>query len=240
MTTTPSRFDTPEALIAFVRASLADYLQLPGKVFYSGFDTYQNAQVIFLGYNPGGDGKGQDCLEKRVDRLPGPNWNDYLDDPWGCNWTKPNLLQKRVEDLFQKKLDLDLRTRVFTSNLYFTNTPRAQGLNSVEFEPFKQACWSVIDHFLKAVPAHVVFCNGNKTFWDLLTRLEGDPEPDELFPRFGKHGKRGRVLTTKRNIYGRSRLIIGIPHLSWVPVGMRLDVVADLKHRIMDACAPGV
>ncbi len=222
-----SAFNRAEDLTNFATESLRGHLHRKGKVFYSGFETYRRASVIFLGYNPGG--AGDELLAVRAKQIKEGFSNDYVDETWGDG--RPNTLQTRARELFDA-LGFDLRKDVFTSNLYFQNTRSIADTNTDDFKAFRPVCWPITNHILAAVPARVVICNGNKTFYDLLYWLDpehanqpGFYDANDIY----RFGKRGRVMSVQRTIHGRQFLIVGLPHLSWVAVAKKTEAVTPLK-----------
>lgn len=217
---TNRQYNTPEQLLAFARHSLDGHLEVKGNIFYSGFDSYLSGRVMFLGYNPGGSGK--ETLRTRLDSLYTTSRNDFVSEYWGDWKTKHNVLQRRIQHLFQS-VGLNL-PEVFTTNLYFPHSVSVEAFHDVKEQPpeqlhaLKRACWTVVEHFLHAVPANVIVCNGTQTLNELLYWMDPKAaaeskayyaaEPVTLparprAPRF-----------TRQSFGGRERLLIGLPHQS--------------------------
>lgn len=207
---------TPDTLLEFVRGTLASEVQRNGKVFYSGFKTYQDAKVFFIGYNPGG--RGNVSLGQRLSRFEPGDYNHFESEHWRKKedgWVH-NTLQLRAQKLF-RELGLQLPTEVFTTNLYFTHTVTAKELDGPEFNEHKSACWSVVRHFLLAVPARIVLCNSHQTFFELAGFI--DPEEAKASNPFADArgrdaGQHPGVLVRDFTLEGKQLRLIGFPHLS--------------------------
>jgi hypothetical protein len=232
MIETEKAFATPSELVAFVRRSLSNHLQRKGKVFYSGFDTYIRAKVVFLGFNPGGS--GEETLEQRVSELPADNTNHFVDQHWDVTRKRFNVLQTRSQALFTN-LGLELRRDVFTSNLYFQNTPGIKDTRDSDFAAHKEDCWKVVSHFIAVSPARVVICNGNQTYFEFLTGVAPHlADGPDYYASKEMHvfGKRGKVYASQRSVFGRDRLVVGLPHLSWVSVAACRPAMEALKRTV--------
>ncbi len=175
-----------------------------GEVIYSSKDTFKKGKYYFLGLNPGGEGFV--TIKEHLNQFLSRTDNSFFDDSWNnCEKGKAPL-QLRVQYLFEKILNYDLRD-VFATNLIFETTKSADTLNF----GLAGLCWSVHESALSVVQPEVIITCGNdqdKSAFSFIADLySGKIEQLYLSGTF-------TIKYTKIIIQNRPTLIIGLPHLS--------------------------
>lgn len=197
-----------EELPDFANKQLGELVSKPGSILYSSHETLAEADIYFLGYNPGGS-DGQPISNSILNMLTSQS-NSYLDEDWSNglgNFKKGQAtLQKNVK-LLITSLGYDLRT-VCASNLIFAQSVNVKGVSSA----LADICWPVHEAIIDIVKPKVllVFGNGNPSPFSYLH----NKFQDEIEYVESGHGD-WQIKTFKANIDGRWVRIIGFPHFSY-------------------------
>ncbi len=211
--------------VSFTRGQLADLLDEPGCVLYSGITTLKKGDLYILGLNPRGS-KARETLSDSLEQLPSRGENAY-DSRWK-NYQPGNApIQRRLRWLLEQ-LGYDLRAAC-ASNLIFTSS---QDGASSGYPELADVCWPVHERILELVRPRLIltFGNGGKSPYRYLRdKWPKDRTAEKCFPA-GHGGWQCRAFHAK--VCTQAALILGLPHLARYDIIAKNDVVNRIRTMI--------
>ena len=202
--------DIPE----IARKNLAEFLDRPGSILYSGHETLKSGDVYLLGFNPGG--AGGKSLKASIDSMLSNESNAYLDESWenlSGSWGNGEApLQKRICWVLAS-LELNPR-EVCASNLIFIQSRRA---SDISYSLLAELCWPIHEAIISVVQPKLIiaFGNSNVSAYGYLHAMLGGIE--EYIP--SGHGN-WNAKGFQSHMNGKAVYVAGLPHLSrYSPMG---------------------
>lgn len=211
---------------------LSDWLDKPGTILYSSYETIKPGSVYLLGFNPGGtDGTP---LKDSIAAILHKKTNDYLDQTGWKNgngtWPEDKApLQKRVCWLLEM---IGLNPGgVCASNLIFLQSRKA---NDIDYSMYAERCWPVHEAILGIVQPKLIITFGNSKIspYSYLHSKFGSKEDhskDDCIP--SGHGN-WNAKGFQCKINGNNVYVAGLPHLSRYSPKDKTQVVEWLSRQI--------
>jgi hypothetical protein len=153
----------------FLKYIPKELLKESGEVFYSGKNAFSGKKPIYiLGINPGGSKENHpnETVEKQAKKALNISkkeydWSEYKDGEWEGRPKGLHVFQKRMKELFEIKLQLNLY-KIPASNLVFARSTREKELNKALFKKYSELCWTEFhEKVIKKLDIKIVICLGN-------------------------------------------------------------------------------
>ena len=144
-------------------------LKESGEVFYSGKNAFSGKNTFYiLGINPGGS--KEDHLNETVEKQAKKaieisknkaDWSEYKDGEWEGRPKGMHVFQKRMKELFEKKLKLNLY-KIPASNLVFVRSRREDKYDKCKFKEDSELCWNEFHvKVIQKLESKIIICLGN-------------------------------------------------------------------------------
>lgn len=203
-----------QGLLDFAYSQLADILEKPGHILYSGHSSLKKGDIYVLGFNPGGDDKIP--LKIRMANTLTSDFNEYLDE----SWNNTSSTYKEGEAPLQRRIcwlltELGANPRdVCASNLIFTRSRAAKDISY----SIAKICWPVHEAIIEIVQPKLILTFGNSSIspYGYLKTLLGATREETMQAGHGNWS----VCSFRSLHQGRPILVVGMPHLSrYNPIG---------------------
>ncbi len=218
-----------QKLILKIEETIPDMLDQSGSIIYSSKNSICKGDLYVMGLNPGGE--SGEKISKTLTELPNKIKNSYRDESWGDKNSFDvgnHPLQRNYVYLMNQLTGGE--KEVFSTNLVFTRSRDAQGMNYPESA---HNCWPVHKIFIETVDpkCFIVFGNSSVSPYNFIKNKFGLQDNGDVESGHGNW----ICKSSKGIIEDKERLLIGIPHLSRYHINYnKEDVIKWIKDKIAD------